>query len=192
MSDVEYVEGLMNYDVNCVENCSCSLAVGDIVFEIDKSSFSELNESNQYSEISTATATANAIENHEIVQNHEIVNEIIESSEVVNEIVQNEIVSEVVQNEVVNDVVSEVVENSEIVEINEIVQNEIVHADNSVVNNYVVNNCVQPTAPDKNVTVNFNAYNEFKSSDNDMDSVLSAFSDRLAEAVACAAEGLHL
>ena len=41
------------------------------------------------------------------------------------------------------------------------------------------------------VTVNFNAYNEIHSPDTDVGSVMTTFSEKLAEAVALAAEGIH-
>ena len=42
------------------------------------------------------------------------------------------------------------------------------------------------------VTVNFNAFNEFRTPAVDTDSVLNAFGEKLAQAVSLAAEGLHL
>lgn len=48
----------------------------------------------------------------------------------------------------------------------------------------------KPASPE--ITVNFNAYNEIHSPGTDVDSVMSAFGEKLAEAVSLAAERIHI
>jgi hypothetical protein len=79
-----------------------------------------------------------------------------------------------------------VIDNSQMFEQSEsLIDSSYSFTDNSVVNTSAVLGGKTP------VTVNFNAYNEFNSSPADVDSVLTAFSDKLAQAVSHAAQGLH-
>jgi len=61
-------------------------------------------------------------------------------------------------------------------------------------NSFVDNTVVDYSKQSGGVTVNFNAYNEIRSSgsDNDVDSIITAFGEKLAQAVASASEGVHL
>jgi hypothetical protein len=60
-------------------------------------------------------------------------------------------------------------------------------------NSRETNSRVSSAAPAQNgVTVNFNAFNEIHSPSTDVDSVMVQFGEKLAEAVALAAEGIHL
>jgi len=216
--DSEYYEGLLNYEgfasVDNAQLFNCySFSAGDIVVDVDKNL-------NEYSESSFVESSQSLFEENTAIDNSEIVNEIVENNEVIqseivqseivneienNEVIQSEIIqNEIVQNEIVNEIEnneviqSEIVQNeivqneivNQIFENNEVIQSEIVHVENSVVDAAVVNNYSSAGAPP--VTVNFNAFNEFNSSGADVDSVMTAFSERLAEAVSMAAEGLHL
>ena len=192
--DSEYYEGLLNYEgfasVDNAQLFNCySFSAGDIVVDVDKNL-------NEYSESSFVESSQSLFEENTAIDNSEIVNEIVENNEVIqSEIVQSEIVNEIENNEVIQSeiVQNEIVQNeivNQIFENNEVIQSEIVHVENSVVDAAVVNNYSSAGAPP--VTVNFNAFNEFNSSGADVDSVMTAFSERLAEAVSMAAEGLHL
>jgi hypothetical protein len=204
--DNEYYEGLLNYERLSLDSYSYGFTVGDIVVDAAKNSFSEISEYSEfreYSENSQAFEEMNVVENHEVIQN-EVVNEIVENHEVI----QNEIINEIVENyEVIqNEVVNEIVENYEVIQneaVNEITENhqvinEIIEGSHSVSSNEVNINNYSKTKSSP-VTVNFNAYNEFNSYSEsglgtgaDVDSVMTAFSERLAEAVASATEGVHL
>jgi hypothetical protein len=79
------------------------------------------------------------------------------------------------------------VENSSVFNESEVIDNSYVLNETSITNNpMIIDNSVKSP-----VTVNFNAYNEINTSSvNDVDSIMSAFGNKLSEAVALATEGV--
>jgi len=204
MSDVEYVEGMMNYDMNDnTQLNNFNFAVGDIVVDVDKNSsvFEEinsqsfidnssvLNENDVFKEVNTFNESSfvetanefnekNSVDNSVVQIDHPALRAPLHGGELQVENLQSFISEEnVIENE-----------SNFIEEMNEINNSSVFNESNNHVNNSVANNSTKNP-----VTVNLNNYNEFHSSGRiDTDSVLSAFGEKLKAAVSLAAEGLHL
>ncbi|MCL1831722.1 MAG: hypothetical protein FWG45_02275 [Oscillospiraceae bacterium] len=216
MTDVGFIEELMNGNSEPLTVDSTvnhySLGVGDVVVDVDKDSRSYVEETDVYEQTSFLNESAavsnesvfeeSSVVNHasfvesksdivnEIVEVHEIVNEsheaneVFESGGVVNE--YNDVIEQVQNVSYHDSVVNDVREVNEGGVVNEV--SEVCEGDSFA--SHIVHHHSSP------VTVNFTANNEVRMSEGgsgaDVESVLSAFGERLAEAVALAAEGVHL
>jgi len=213
MSDVGFVEDLMNCEQFAVDSTvnNFSFAVPEIVVDLDRNesnsvdesvvnnssvveeSRSVLDNSSVVEQSQTSVNNANVFEQVQNLANYTSVFE--EGASVVNasnfveseSVLESSSLVEEVANFADND--TNVLNNdtnvlNETQSLESFVQNSTVLHENNVIN---VN--APPSAPP--VTVNFNAYNEFGGGKTDVDSVMSAFCDRLSEAVAVAAEGVR-
>jgi hypothetical protein len=193
MTDLGFVEDLINGEQFALDSTvnNFSFVVPEVMVDLDRNESnsvdeSVVNNSSVFEEVQSVSDSSSVVHECDILNTASVFSEetTVTSSDVLNE-TQNFLNA--------NECTEVFDENTNILNESTNVFNEVQNfAENAgVVNEIDVVNAGAPSSVPP-VTVNFNAYNEFRAGGNsDVDSVMNAFCDRLSEAVAIAAEGVR-